>query len=78
MLLVPDEGFPDLLRKCEREALHLEVLDSYAKHDDTVVFSASGAWSGAVTTDPHIAAFCGGLRDRSWPLGIPFEEYVHR
>lgn len=31
MLLVPDEGFPNLLRTCKREAFHLEVLDSYAE-----------------------------------------------
>lgn len=169
MLLVPDEGFPDLLRTCKREAFHLEVLDSYAEpnehepfrrfladepddyawfqpwaelveettsrgvavtrvriitephtdytrfalavaelnvragedirylprhaagevppddywllDDETVVFSAfgeSGGWSGAVTTDPHIAAYCRGLRARFWPLGTPFPEYVKR
>ncbi|MEU6828574.1 DUF6879 family protein [Nocardia beijingensis] len=169
MLLVPDEGFPDLLRTCKREAFHLEVLDSYAEpnehepfrqfladepddhawfqpwaelvqettsrgvavtrvrivtephtdytrfalavaelnvragedirylprhaagevppddywllDDDTVVFSAfgeSGGWSGAVTTDPHLAAYCRGLRARFWPLATPFPEYVTR
>lgn len=31
MRLVPDEGFPDLLRTCKRDAFHLEVLDSYAE-----------------------------------------------
>jgi hypothetical protein len=31
VLPVPDEGFPDLLRTCKREAIHLEVLDSYAE-----------------------------------------------
>lgn len=167
MLLVPDEGFPDLLRTCKREAFHLEVLDSYAEpnehepfrrfladepddfawfqpwtelvqettsrgvavtrvrivtephtdytrfalavaalnvragedirylprhhagevpsddywllDDETVVFSAfgeSGGWSGAATTDPHIAAYCRGLRARFWPLATPFPEYV--
>ncbi|MBF6076136.1 hypothetical protein IU498_16060 [Nocardia beijingensis] len=169
MLLVPDEGFPDLLRTCKREAFHLEVLDSYAEpnehepfrrfladepddyawfqpwaelveettsrgvavtrvrivtephsdytrfalavaalnvragedirylprhhagevpsddywllDDETVVFSAfgeSGGWSGAATTDPHIAAYCRGLRARFWPLATPFPEYVKR
>ncbi|MEV2220624.1 DUF6879 family protein [Nocardia vinacea] len=34
MLLVADEGFPDLLRTCKREAFHLEVLDSYAEPDE--------------------------------------------
>ncbi|MGW5728639.1 DUF6879 family protein [Nocardia beijingensis] len=167
MLLVPDEGFPDLLRACKREAFHLEVLDTYAEpneheplrrfladepddyawfqpwteliqettsrgvavtrvrivtephtdytrfalavaalnvragedirylprhhagevpsddywllDDETVVFSAfgeSGGWSGAATTDPHIAAYCRGLRARFWPLATPFPEYV--
>lgn len=167
MLLVPDEGFPDLLRTCKREAFHLEVLDTYAEpnehepfrrfladepddyawfqpwteliqettsrgvavtrvrivtephtdytrfalavaalnvragedirylprhhagevpsddywllDDETVVFSAfgeSGGWSGAATTDPHIAAYCRGLRARFWPLATPFPEYV--
>ncbi|MBF6466297.1 hypothetical protein IU427_14080 [Nocardia beijingensis] len=167
MLLVPDEGFPDLLGTCKREAFHLEVLDTYAEpnehepfrrfladepddhawfqpwteliqettsrgvavtrvrivtephtdytrfalavaalnvragedirylprhhagevpsddywllDDETVVFSAfgeSGGWSGAVTTDPHIAAYCRGLRARFWPLATPFAEYV--
>ncbi|WP_040864996.1 DUF6879 family protein [Nocardia exalbida] len=167
MLLVPDEGFPDLLRTCKREAFHLEVLDSYAEpnehepfrrfladepddyawfqpwtelvqeatsrgvavtrvrivtephtdytrfalavaalnvragedirylprhragevpsddywllDDETVVFSAfgeSGGWSGAVTSDPHIAAYCRGLRVRFWSLATPFPEYV--
>ncbi|MER7450120.1 DUF6879 family protein [Nocardia beijingensis] len=166
---MPDEGFPDLLRTCKREAFHLEVLDSYAEpnehepfrrfladepddhawfqpwaklvqettsrgvavtrvrivtephtdytrfalavaalnvragedirylprhaagevppddywllDDETVVFSAfgeSGGWSGAVTTDPHIAAYCRGLRARFWPLATPFPEYVTR
>lgn len=169
MLLVPDEGFPDLLRACKREAFHLEVLDTYAEpneheplrrfladepddyawfqpwaelveettsrgvavtrvriitephtdytrfalavaelnvragedirylprhaagevppddywllDDETVVFSAfgeSGGWSGAVTTDPHIAAYCRGLRARFWPLATPLPEYVTR
>ncbi|WP_039795793.1 DUF6879 family protein [Nocardia araoensis] len=169
MLLVPDEGFPDLLRTCKREAFHLEVLDTYAEpnehepfrrfladepddyawfqpwaelveettsrgvavtrvriitephtdytrfalavaelnaragedirylprhaagevppddywllDDETVVFSAfgeSGGWSGAVTTDPHIAAYCRGLRARFWPLATPLPEYVTR
>lgn len=169
MLLVPDEGFPDLLRTCKREAFHLEVLDSYAEpnehepfrrfladepddyawfqpwaelveettsrgvavtrvriitephtdytrfalavaelnvragedirylprhaagevppddywllDDETVVFSAfgeSGGWSGAVTTDPHIAAYCRGLRARFWPLATPLPEYITR
>ncbi|MFI2285300.1 DUF6879 family protein [Nocardia beijingensis] len=164
---MPDEGFPDLLRTCKREAFHLEVLDSYAEpnehepfrrfladepddfawfqpwtelvqettsrgvavtrvrivtephtdytrfalavaalnvragedirylprhhagevpsddywllDDETVVFSAfgeSGGWSGAATTDPHIAAYCRGLRARFWPLATPFPEYV--
>ncbi|WP_280300331.1 DUF6879 family protein [Nocardia abscessus] len=164
---MPDEGFPDLLRTCKREAFHLEVLDSYAEpnehepfrrfladepddyawfqpwteliqettsrgvavtrvrivtephtdytrfalavaalnlragedirylprhhagevpsddywllDDETVVFSAfgeSGGWSGAVTTDPHIAAYCRGLRARLWSLATPFPEYV--
>ncbi len=167
MLLVPDEGFPDLLRTCKREAFHLEVLDTYAEpnehepfrrfladepddyawfqpwteliqettsrgvavtrvrivtephtdytrfalavaalnvragedirylprqhagevpsddywllDDETVVFSAfgeSGGWSGAATTDPHIAAYCRGLRARFWPLATPFPDYV--
>lgn len=167
MLLVPDEGFPDLLRTCKREAFHLEVLDTYAEpnehepfrrfladepddyawfqpwteliqettsrgvavtrvrivtephtdytrfalavaalnvragedirylprhhagevpsddywllDDETVVFSAfgeSGGWSGAATTDRHIAAYCRGLRARFWPLATPFPEYV--
>ncbi|MGW5141164.1 DUF6879 family protein [Nocardia beijingensis] len=166
---MPDEGFPDLLRTCKREAFHLEVLDSYAEpnehepfrrfladepddyawfqpwaelveettsrgvavtrvrivtephsdytrfalavaalnvragedirylprhhagevpsddywllDDETVVFSAfgeSGGWSGAATTDPHIAAYCRGLRARFWPLATPFPEYVKR
>ncbi|MET9290120.1 DUF6879 family protein [Nocardia beijingensis] len=166
---MPDEGFPDLLRACKREAFHLEVLDSYAEpnehepfrrfladepddyawfqpwaelveettsrgvavtrvrivtephtdytrfalavaalnvragedirylprhhagevppddywllDDETVVFSAfgeSGGWSGAATTDPHIAAYCRGLRARFWPLATPFPEYVKR
>ncbi|MEU1962206.1 DUF6879 family protein [Nocardia sp. NPDC019255] len=164
---MPDEGFPDLLRTCKREAFHLEVLDTYAEpnehepfrrfladepddyawfqpwteliqettsrgvavtrvrivtephtdytrfalavaalnvragedirylprhhagevpsddywllDDETVVFSAfgeSGGWSGAATTDPHIAAYCRGLRARFWPLATPFPEYV--
>lgn len=34
MQLVPDEGFPDLLRTCKREAFHLEVLDSYAEPNE--------------------------------------------
>ncbi|MEU2040952.1 DUF6879 family protein [Nocardia niwae] len=166
---MPDEGFPDLLRTCKREAFHLEVLDTYAEpnehepfrrfladepddyawfqpwteliqettsrgvavtrvrivtephtdytrfalavaalnvragedirylprhhagevpsddywllDDETVVFSAfgeSGGWSGAATTDPHIAAYCRGLRARFWPLATPFPEYVTR
>ncbi|MGV9724377.1 DUF6879 family protein [Nocardia beijingensis] len=166
---MPDEGFPDLLRTCKREAFHLEVLDSYAEpnehepfrrfladepddyawfqpwaelveettsrgvavtrvriitephtdytrfalavaelnvragedirylprhaagevppddywllDDETVVFSAfgeSGGWSGAVTTDPHIAAYCRGLRARFWPLATPLPEYITR
>ncbi|MEW1741245.1 DUF6879 family protein [Nocardia beijingensis] len=164
---MPDEGFPDLLRTCKREAFHLEVLDTYAEpnehepfrrfladepddyawfqpwteliqettsrgvavtrvrivtephtdytrfalavaalnvragedirylprhhagevpsddywllDDETVVFSAfgeSGGWSGAATTDRHIAAYCRGLRARFWPLATPFPEYV--
>ncbi|MEU6187151.1 DUF6879 family protein [Nocardia sp. NPDC047038] len=164
---MPDEGFPDLLRTCKREAFHLEVLDTYAEpnehepfrrfladepddyawfqpwteliqettsrgvavtrvrivtephtdytrfalavaalnvragedirylprhhagevpsddywllDDETVVFSAfgeSGGWSGAATTDPHIAAYCRGLRARFWPLATSFPEYV--
>ncbi|WP_236566865.1 DUF6879 family protein [Nocardia sp. CY41] len=164
---MPDEGFPDLLRTCKREAFHLEVLDTYAEpnehepfrrfladepddyawfqpwteliqettsrgvavtrvrivtephtdytrfalavaalnvragedirylprqhagevpsddywllDDETVVFSAfgeSGGWSGAATTDPHIAAYCRGLRARFWPLATPFPDYV--
>ncbi|WP_063063889.1 DUF6879 family protein [Nocardia violaceofusca] len=169
MLLVPDEGFPDLLRTCKREAFHLEVLDSYAEpgesgpyrrflagepddyawfkpwtelvqetvsrgvsvtrarivsvphtdytrfsmrvaelntdagedirylprhdagevppddfwlfDDETVIYSAfgeSGGWSGAVTTDPHIAKYALGLKQRFWSLGIPFREYVSK
>ncbi|WP_280272663.1 DUF6879 family protein [Nocardia wallacei] len=169
MLLVPDEGFPDLLRTCEREAFHLEVLDSYAEpgesepfrrfladepddygwfepwtdlvqetvgrgvsvtrvrivsvphteytrfsmriaelntaagedirylprheagevppddfwlfDDETVIYSAfgvSGGWSGVVTTDLHIAAYALGLKQRFWPLGTPFREYVFK
>lgn len=167
MRLVPDEGFPDLLRICKREAFHLEVLDSYAEpyeneplrrflagepddyawfqdwtnliqettgrgvavtrvrivtephtdytrfsmtaaelntkagedirylprhdagevppddfwlfDDELVIFSAfgeSGGWYGAVTTDPHIAAYCRGLKERFWSLAVPYSEYV--
>ncbi|MFE2993559.1 DUF6879 family protein [Nocardia sp. NPDC059246] len=166
---MPDEGFPDLLRSCKREAFHLEVLDSYAEpyeheplrrflagepddyawfqswtdlvqettgrgvavtrvrivtephtdytrfalavaelnvragedirylprhlageevppddfwlfDDELVIFSAfgqSGGWSGAVTTDPHIAEYCNQLKQRFWLLGTPYMEY-HR
>ncbi|WP_245746027.1 DUF6879 family protein [Nocardia altamirensis] len=166
---MPDEGFPDLLRTCKREAFHLEVLDSYAEPDEheplrrflagepadhawfqswtelvqetvgrgiaitrvrivtephtdytrfalaiaalnteagedirylprhlageippddfwlfddlVVVFSAfgdAGGWSGAVTTDPHIAAYCKQLKERLWSLSVPYLEYVAR
>ncbi|MFD7842084.1 DUF6879 family protein [Nocardia sp. NPDC059764] len=169
MRLVPDEGFPDLLRTCKREAFHLEVLDSYAEpyeheplrrflvgeqddyawfqswaqlvqetagrgvavtrvrivtephadytrfalkvaelntqagedirylprhlagevppddfwlfDDELVIFSAfgePGGWSGAVTTDPHIAAYCNQLKQRFWSLGVPYAEYISR
>ncbi|MEV6252491.1 DUF6879 family protein [Nocardia sp. NPDC051911] len=53
--------------------------DYWLLDDETVVFSAfggSGGWSGAATTDPHIAAYCRGLRARFWPLATPFPEYV--
>ncbi|MEU0507150.1 DUF6879 family protein [Nocardia sp. NPDC005998] len=164
---MPDEGFPDLLRSCKREAFHLEVLDSYAEpheyeplrrflagqpddyawfqdwtnlvqetvsrgvavtrvrivtephtdytrfsmavaelntkagedirylprhlagevspddfwlfDDELVIFSAfgeSGGWSGAVTIDPYIAAYCHGLKERFWSLAVPYSDYV--
>ncbi|PPJ39877.1 hypothetical protein C5E45_01775 [Nocardia nova] len=164
---VADEGFPDLLRTCKREAFHLEVLDSYVEpgeseplqrfptgepddyawftpwtdlvretvsrgvavtririvsvphtdytrfsmrvaelntaagedirylprhdagevppddfwlfDDETVIFSAfgdSGGWSGAMTTDPGIAEYAVGLKQRFWSLGAPFRDYV--
>lgn len=167
MLLVPDDGFPDLLRTCKREAFHLEVLDSYAEpgesepfrrflaggldddawftpwidlvretvgrgvavrrvrivsvphtdytrfsmrvaelntiagedirylprhdagdvppddfwlfDDETVIYSAfdeAGGSSGAVTTDPHLAAYSHGLKQRFWPLATPYREYI--
>ncbi|MFF7941857.1 DUF6879 family protein [Nocardia gamkensis] len=169
MLLVPDDGFPDLLRTCKREAFHLEVLDSYAEpnehepfrrfladepddytwfqpwtelvqettsrgvavtrvrivtephtdytrfalavvalnvragedirylprhlagevppddfwlfDDNQVIYSAfgeSGGWSGAVTTDPNIAAYSQRLKERFWSLATPYREYVTR
>ncbi len=167
MLLVPDEGFPELLRACTREAFHLEVLDSYAEpgesepfrrflaaepddhgwftpwtdliqetvargvsvsrvrivsephtdytrfslriaelntdagedirylprhdagdvppddfwlfDDETVIYTAfreSGGSSAVVTTDPYIAGYARELKQRFWPLGTPFQEYV--
>ncbi|QDP82110.1 hypothetical protein FOH10_28655 [Nocardia otitidiscaviarum] len=169
MRLVPDEGFPDLLRTCKRDAFHLEVLDSYAEpheheplrrflagepddcawfrpwtdlvqetvgravsmtrvrivtephadytrfalkvaelntqagedirylprhhagevppddfwlfDDELVIFSAfgeAGGWSGAVTADPHIAAYCRQLKHRFWSLATPYTEYVNQ
>lgn len=169
MRLVPDDGFPDLLRTCKREAFHLEVLDSYAEpyenepfrrflagepddyawfqdwtdlmqettsrgvavtrvrivtephtdytrfslavaelntragedirylprhlaeevppddfwlfDDELVIFSAfgePGGWSGAVTTDPHIAEYCRQLKERFWSLAIPYLEYINQ
>ncbi len=167
MQLIAEDGFSDLLQSCEREAFHLEVLDSYAEpheyeplrrfldgelddytwfqpwadlirqtrgrgvavtrtrivsvphtdytrfcmavaefntqagedirylprhlagdvppddfwlfDDQLVIFSAfgaSGAWSGAVTTDPNIAAYCRGIKEKFWPLATPYSEYV--
>ncbi|MEU4315416.1 DUF6879 family protein [Nocardia sp. NPDC024068] len=32
----------------------------------------------AVTTDPGIAAYCGGVRDRLWEIAIPYADYIDR
>ncbi|MCM6778132.1 hypothetical protein NDR87_32085 [Nocardia sp. CDC159] len=48
--------------------------------DDLVAFSVftpEGAGAGlATTTDPVIAAHIRNVRDRLWPLAIPYTEYV--
>ncbi|MBF6235699.1 hypothetical protein IU474_01205 [Nocardia otitidiscaviarum] len=39
----------------------------------------TGAPAGlAVTTDPGIVAYCQGVRERLWKLGIPYAEYAAR
>ncbi|WP_433655657.1 DUF6879 family protein [Nocardia sp. CA-128927] len=167
MQLVGDDGFKNLLQSCEREAFHLELLDSYAEpnehepfrrfledepddhmwfqpwmdlvrettgrgvavtrtrivsvphtdytrfslavaelnaragedirylprhlaedvppddfwlfDDQLVIFSAFGgsnAWSGAVTVDTNIVGYCQQVKERFWPLSIPYSTYV--
>ncbi|MGV9413696.1 DUF6879 family protein [Nocardia sp. NPDC003693] len=54
--------------------------DWWLVDDETVVFNLSdcegrAVGGSAVTTDPAIAAYCRGIRDRLWPLTTPFDEY---
>lgn len=54
--------------------------DDFWLFDDQLVifsaFGASGAWSGAVTADANIVDYCKRVKERFWPLAVPYSEYV--
>ncbi|WP_405165204.1 hypothetical protein OG203_08885 [Nocardia sp. NBC_01499] len=53
--------------------------DFWLFDDQLVIFSAFGpssAWSGAVTVDTNIVDYCQRIKERFWPLSIPYSEYV--
>lgn len=54
--------------------------DWWLLDNDTVaftVFLTSGEYVGfAVTTDPVIVAQCREVRDRVWPIAVPYDAYV--
>ncbi len=55
--------------------------DFWLFDDELVIFSAfgqHGGWSGAMTTDPHLAAYCRELKTRFWSVAGPYPEYVNR
>ncbi|GAB2699352.1 hypothetical protein GCM10027089_21660 [Nocardia thraciensis] len=49
--------------------------------DELVAFNLSdkdgrSVGSSAVTTDPALALYCRGVRDRLWSLATPYTEYT--
>lgn len=56
------------------------TMDDWWLFDDSVlafsVFTPDGEWAGgAITEDPVIVGLCVAVRDKLWPLGIPFDTY---
>ncbi len=56
----------------QADTVELPHLVSYS------AFGKSGGWAGALTTDPYIAEYCRRLKERFWPLAVPYREYVTR